>query len=176
MRVGNRLYVTKKPRITDDVICPALTADPQGIYRPLTISAPDGVHGVLIVLYGYLAMPAEGLDLVRGECVVGELPGGFVIVKTRDLLDAMLEGKLPERYLSHWTQDAATLCQMACRACEFEKENLFVSFRASIAQLLPNSSVSQQLIFLIVIGAVMMTCASLVGAEKSGVKAVPQSK
>jgi hypothetical protein len=168
VRDHNHVIPTATPRPSDCIICPAFSSTPQGQLRPLAISAPDGVGGVLVTLYGVLVVHGEGLVLAPGEELLRTLPGGLVMIRTRTVWDALWNGQVLPRYLDHWMQDVATLCQDACRACESGQEDLFAFFLDSVAQLHPDLNAAQLLTFTIVIGAVMMMCTSLVGKNRDG--------
>lgn len=92
------------------------------------------------------------------------------MVRTRSVFDAILEGSVPVRYLEQLTHDVATLCQLACRACEFGSVDLYASFRESLVEALPdNFGATNRIVFMITIAAVMMVCASQVGAKEKQV-------
>jgi hypothetical protein len=128
-------FVRTKILQTDVLV--TVVANPRGLHggnQPFIFVYPDGVLeervSVPIVLFGHVLVRLGcGFDVkndlvFHGNRVVGEVmteevaPAGFVCARIHSLLDAMLEGKLPRRYVEFLTRDEKVLVDMAVTACE----------------------------------------------------------
>lgn len=94
-------------------------------------------------------------------------PRGFLLVKTRTILDVMLQDRVPSRYLEHWLNDPLVLCQMAIRACMSEATStLFTAFKERLDPFLPRGDLRTQLGTIIGIGVVMFLWTEMMGQAK----------